>query len=109
MVFLTEDGDEPLISFPLALPMGWENSPPYFTTATEKISDLANARLKEQTFVAPHALDSISETPVPQEVALPHKVESQPHYVALTEANNVPVADQAHRWVAKHDVFVSIF
>jgi len=32
----------PLVAFPLALPMGWCNSPPIFCTATETIADLAN-------------------------------------------------------------------
>jgi len=35
-------GEEPLIAFPLALPMGWKNSPPLFCSATETIADIAN-------------------------------------------------------------------
>jgi hypothetical protein len=38
-------GDKPLIAFPLVLPMGWTNSPPFFSTATETIADIANAQL----------------------------------------------------------------
>ena len=35
VIFPTPPGDEPLIAFPLVLPMGWTNSPPIFSTATE--------------------------------------------------------------------------
>ncbi|GKZ00083.1 hypothetical protein MPSEU_000961700 [Mayamaea pseudoterrestris] len=35
-------GEEPLIAFPLTLPMGWIHSPPYFCAVTETICDLAN-------------------------------------------------------------------
>jgi hypothetical protein len=43
VVFPTLPGDEPLIAFPLVLTMGWTNSPPIFSTATETIADTANA------------------------------------------------------------------
>jgi hypothetical protein len=44
VVFPTEAGEEPLVAFPLALPMGWVESPPYFCcTATKSVADLANA------------------------------------------------------------------
>ncbi|KAI2501864.1 hypothetical protein MHU86_12629 [Fragilaria crotonensis] len=36
----------PLVAFPLALPMGWVESPPYFTALTETACDLANAALR---------------------------------------------------------------
>ena len=38
-------GEEPLVAFPLVLPMGWSKSPPIFSTATETIAYLANERL----------------------------------------------------------------
>jgi hypothetical protein len=38
-------GDTPLVALPLVLPMGWTESPPYFTTATETVADLANQRV----------------------------------------------------------------
>ncbi len=43
VVFPTLPGDKPLIAFPLVLPMGWTNSPPIFSTATETIADTPNA------------------------------------------------------------------
>ena len=39
----------PLIAFPLALPMGWVESPPYFTVLTETACDLANTRLRARS------------------------------------------------------------
>jgi Reverse transcriptase (RNA-dependent DNA polymerase). len=57
VVFPTEPGQEPPIAFPLFLPMGWKNSPPAFTTASETIADIANDLLKAGRTVPPHALD----------------------------------------------------
>ena len=45
VVFPTAPHEEQLIAFPLVLPMGWTNSPPIFSTATETIADVANHRL----------------------------------------------------------------
>jgi hypothetical protein len=43
---LPRDQQEPqLVAIPLALPMGWVESPPYFCAATETVADLANSRL----------------------------------------------------------------
>jgi hypothetical protein len=41
------DGEEPLVAFPLALPMGWTQSPPYFCAMTETVADLANERIAQ--------------------------------------------------------------
>ena len=40
----TAPGTPPLIAFPSALPMGWVESPLYFTTLTETSCDVANDR-----------------------------------------------------------------
>jgi hypothetical protein len=37
--------EEPLVAFPLVLPMGWVASPPYFCALTETAADLANHQL----------------------------------------------------------------
>jgi hypothetical protein len=59
---------EPLIAFPLVLPMGWAESPPYFCAATETVADLANTRLQDNHHVpAEHHLDDLAAT-VPVEV-----------------------------------------
>ena len=54
-------GRVPLIAFPLVLPMGWKNSPPIFSTATETIANLANQRLLVQTCPTLHPLDEQAE------------------------------------------------
>ena len=38
----TKPGEPHLVAFPSVLPMGWKNSPPIFSAATETIADLAN-------------------------------------------------------------------
>lgn len=38
-------GHIPLVAFPLALPTGWIESPPYFSAVTEMICDVANGSL----------------------------------------------------------------
>jgi hypothetical protein len=50
----TRPGEEPLIGFPLALPMGWSQSPPIFTSATETISDLVNEAVQVCSPKLPH-------------------------------------------------------
>ena len=68
VAFPTEPGQEKLVAFPLVLPMGWKNSPPIFTTATETIADLANQRLSSHIRPPPHKMDDAAEavpSPVP--------------------------------------------
>jgi hypothetical protein len=42
VIFPTLRDTEPLVAFPLVLPMGWTESPPYFCATTETAVDLAN-------------------------------------------------------------------
>jgi hypothetical protein len=42
VAFPALDGEEPLVAFPLALPMGWTESPPNFCAFTETIADIAD-------------------------------------------------------------------
>ncbi len=60
VVFPTLPGDKPLIAFLLVLPMGWMNSPPIFSTATETIADTANARLSSGWLPPSHPLDELA-------------------------------------------------
>ncbi|KAL3811193.1 LOW QUALITY PROTEIN: hypothetical protein ACHAXA_002757, partial [Cyclostephanos tholiformis] len=62
---------EPLIAFPLVLPMGWKNSSPIFSTATETIADLANMRLAARNKAHPHPLDDLAESILPVAPAPP--------------------------------------
>ena len=62
VIFPTLPGEEQLVAFPLVLPMGWSNSPPIFSTATETIADLANRRLRSTSPVGPHHLDDLAHS-----------------------------------------------
>ena len=66
VVFPHQDGEDPLVAFPLVLPMGWKNSPPAFSAVTETIADVANRRLKNfnknpNKNIRPHQYDNRSE------------------------------------------------
>ncbi|KAL3809642.1 hypothetical protein ACHAXA_003728, partial [Cyclostephanos tholiformis] len=76
VAFPTPTGDDPLVAFPLVLPMGWKNSPPIFSTATETIADLTNTRLRTITLPPPHHLDNLAE-----------HITSQPPFPPLPSVN----------------------
>ncbi len=96
-------GHEPLIAFPLVLPMGWTNSPPIFSTATETIADLANARLQQPGVPPPHHLDTLAESiPSPAPVA-PTNMSSLPPVV------RDPSLPRSTRPLSYTDVFVDDF
>ena len=68
VVLPTSPGQPALIAFPLTLPMGWEESPPYFTTLTETACDLANSALRSRSTRArstAHRLEMVAATPPP--------------------------------------------
>ena len=73
----TLPGEEPLLALPLALPMGWTQSPPAFCAVTETIADMANHRLRLQLrhpgrcLVPPHRLDNVADTAPPPAAARP--------------------------------------
>jgi hypothetical protein len=56
-------GQPSLVAFPLALPMGWVESPPYFTTFTATICDLSNAKLAQPSYHGePDRLEAVAAT-----------------------------------------------
>jgi hypothetical protein len=63
-------GDEPLVGFPLALPMGWKEAPKIFTAVTETVADLANQQLSSGTHQGDHRLEAALEQ-TPPTPALP--------------------------------------
>ena len=63
IVFPSLAGEEPLIAFPLCLPMGWTESPPYFCSSTETIADVANARILKWRNPPVHKLEAAAASP----------------------------------------------
>jgi hypothetical protein len=65
----TTPGRPQLVAFPLALPMGWVESPPYFSVLTETACDLANEHLRRRPRERPrssvHRLEAVAATPPP--------------------------------------------
>ncbi|CAJ1941882.1 unnamed protein product, partial [Cylindrotheca closterium] len=55
--------EEAMVAFPLVLPMGWVNSPPYFSAVTETGADLMNRRLKQRPQEPPHRLEELALFP----------------------------------------------
>jgi hypothetical protein len=53
----TFPGQSPLIAFPLVLPMGWMESPPFFCCFTETACDLTNAELGRNIRYPSHHLE----------------------------------------------------
>ena len=76
----TTPGQPPLVAFPLALPMGWVESPPYFTTLTETACDLANTELRGRNSKRPrntvHRLEQVAATPPSDTVEVQGKCEA---------------------------------
>ena len=82
-VLLPRSGDGPeLVAFPLALPMGWVESPPYFTAVTETACDLANVAMRQDAQpTQPHRLEAVANTP-PSTITI--KIEEQHQMKAPT-------------------------
>lgn len=51
---------ELLIAFPLVLPMGWKNSPPYFCALTETVADVTNEYIQRHLWPPRHRLDRVT-------------------------------------------------
>ena len=65
VLFPTVPGAPDLIGFPLTLPMGWVQSPPFFSAATETVADLANASFATASAAPAHRLEVVAETARP--------------------------------------------
>ncbi len=52
------------VGIPLSLPMGWNQSPPYFCAFTETMVDLANQALRQHEVpTPPHTIEQTSQSP----------------------------------------------
>ena len=61
-------GEEPMVAIPLVLPMGWVQSPPYFSTTTETRADIMNWRLRSEDETLPkHRLEDLVLESEPEE------------------------------------------
>lgn len=106
-------GEEPMVAFPNTLPMGWVNSPPYFSAATETGADLMNRRLtqmdKEGLRLPSHRLEELALGAVPSDDT-PHNSTAKR---ALPHTTPVPHASghrpRYRRPLAYADVYVDDF
>lgn len=104
-------GEPPLLALPLALPMGWTQSPPYFCAVTETIADLANRRLHQRRYYPhPHRLEQLANTlPSPVPMAAPSPVPVPAPVAPAPPALPNPLVRQHSRMLATIDVFVDDF
>ena len=65
LIFPSGADEEPMVSIPLMLPMGWKKSSPLFCTATETVADLENESLLSHQARRPHKLDNRAEAVAP--------------------------------------------
>ena len=99
-------GDTLLVALPLVLPMGWTESPPYFTTATETVADIANHRLQNHWQPPPHRLEALAETPPSKPLSKSGQSNSP---ASLSLPASIPLRRHHPRPVANLDVFVDDF
>jgi hypothetical protein len=99
-------GDTLLLALPLVLPMGWTESPPYFTAATETVADLTNQRILNRWQPPPHRLESKADvmptTPLESST-------QQDSPVAIARPDSIPKRLHRQRPLANVDVFVDDF
>ena len=92
------------MAFPLALPMGWVESPPYFTAFTETACDLANSALQvpqSRQHTTVHRLETVSNTP---------PADAEPTFAPIQPCAPAPTLHQSGRPpVAGVDVYVDDF
>jgi hypothetical protein len=111
VVFPALDGEEPLIAFPLALPMGWTESPPYFCAFTETVADIANERILKWRRPPRHPLEQTASTlPVvaPSADSAPAPLFSVPPAVPQPTVRN-PLLPNRQRILGNVDIFVDDF
>jgi hypothetical protein len=101
-------GEEPLLAFPLVLPMGWTESPPYFCAATETVTDVANQRARNNWRPPPHRLDEASDSLPTAEY--PNLNSPTCHSATATALpDTIPNRDFRKRVLSRFDVFVDDF
>ena len=105
--FPSGPGEPPLVALPLCLPMGWKNSPPGFSAATETIADITNRRLLHMVPESPHPLDDTADTP--PDVPPPHTDLEAATAVPLPPRVDPHLARYRRRRLAYVDIYVDDF
>lgn len=99
-------GEEPMVAIPLVLPMGWINSPPYFSAVTETAADVMNRRLHLAAQEQPHRLETLAIHPS-------SPTQLQPPAIAPHVATEPPVTaihpPRYHRPIRYADIYVDDF
>jgi hypothetical protein len=109
VVFPNNPGEEPLVAFPLALPMGWANSPPSFCAATETVADIANDSILKWRDPPPHRLEEVADTP-PETDVRPALLPLPSHVATpVPETRDPALLGIARRQLAAIDLFVDDF
>jgi hypothetical protein len=110
VIFPHKEGEAPLVAFPLVLPMGWTESPPYFCAATETVTDIANDRMAKWRNPPIHRLEADTQVDVTGE-ELPPVISSSPELGALEVPTDLDplLACRRARQLAYIDVFVDDF
>jgi hypothetical protein len=107
VAFPSLDAKQPLVAFPLVLPMGWTESPPYFCTVTETITDLANERILKWRPAPTHRLEPSANTrPPPLNNRPPSNTTS--HHTQLPTHRD-PMLPSNSRQLGIVDIFVDDF
>jgi len=101
-------GEPDLLALPLALPMGWTQSPPAFCTVTETIADVANSYLHRHRHWPPHRLDPLADSPSLDAIALPAPTSATAATTTSLPPPN-PLLRHLRRPLAAVDVFVDDF
>jgi len=102
-------GEPPLLALPLALPMGWTQSPPAFCAVTETIADVANHRLRRRYRTTAHRLDLTADTPPPLAPVGPPAAPASVPLASSVPTTHPPSVTFFRRPLRAVDVFVDDF
>jgi hypothetical protein len=106
-MFPTEKGEEQWVGFYLVLSMGWNQSAPLFTVATDIVAYLVNKKLHLKQSSSPHRLDMVSETAIQIEVTVPGVAAGHKSLPLL--ARSSPPLHRKHVPVKSWEVYVDDF
>ena len=105
------DSKEPLVALPLALPMGWVESPPWFSVVTETGADIANAMLLRPIgHLPPHRLEPACNSLPKEDLVTQTHPSSSPTVAPVPLPSNPDPAlsdlQTSARILSKFDIYV---